>query len=368
MVTAKTWAEQAFRECLNVTEVRKVDYKAQQYNLSDLRHKSLFVKDILCMANAPVGDGYILLGVKSEKGKPRKVCGIDSHQDSSDLEQVVAGVIEEPIHFDYYSLTNEGHTCGLIHIPASKARPHWPKKDFGVLKKHVFYTRRASGNREASFAEIREMFLSAARVSEVVERKVKSSRHLADELADFSLDERKQAMYKMLKNITHKVHLSEYRSVTSSFFDSREQQCALVRSSKRDLVSELAIFMYPWNAKADDIRWARSRAVDYSLRSRASKVAPQLRKRLSESSLIHVAYKRIYTNALQKWPYLNLRYWFANEWSERWGRVIRWEDKSSPRGQIKKAKYEYFLSDVTSQVGLKEKLELLLAWIDNNVK
>lgn len=105
MATAKTWAEQVFREYLNITEVRKVDYKAQQYDLSDLRHKSLFIKDILCMANAPVGDCFIFLGVKSDKGKSRKVCGIDSHQDSSDLEQIVAGVIEEPIHFDYYSLT-----------------------------------------------------------------------------------------------------------------------------------------------------------------------------------------------------------------------------------------------------------------------
>ena len=115
------------------------------------------------------------------------------------------------------------------------------------------------------------------------------------------------------------MNLREYRSITSSFFSRREQQCALVRSSKRNVVSEFAIFMYPWSAKADNVRWTRQKAKNLSVGSKDQKIAPELRKRLSESSLIHIAYKRIYTNALQKWPHLRSGYLFDNEWIERWG-------------------------------------------------
>ena len=138
-------------------EVKKIDFKRDQYSLSNEHLKSEFTKDILCMANAPGEDGYILLGIKSEKGKPKDITGISHHHDSSDLEQLVNSIIEPPIHFEYYPHQYKRAECALIRIPSSSSRPHWPKKDYGVLKRHVFYTRRGSGNRDASMAEIRDM-------------------------------------------------------------------------------------------------------------------------------------------------------------------------------------------------------------------
>ena len=65
-----------FETLLKSNEIRKIDFKRDQYKL-DIEHlKSKLVKDILCIANAPGGDGYIVLGVKAEKGKPRKVTGL----------------------------------------------------------------------------------------------------------------------------------------------------------------------------------------------------------------------------------------------------------------------------------------------------
>ena len=63
--------KQLFAELIKAPELRKVDFKSDQYRLDDQSLKSKFDKDILCMANAAGGDGYALLGVKSEKGKPQ---------------------------------------------------------------------------------------------------------------------------------------------------------------------------------------------------------------------------------------------------------------------------------------------------------
>jgi len=236
----------------------------------------------------------------------------------------------------------------------------------------MFYTRRASANREASFAEIRGMFLSSIRVSEAAQRKVKLSQHIVDELADISLHDRELAMYRMLKSITSEANLREYRSIMSNFLNEREQEFALVRSASKNVIHEFAVFMYPWNTKGDNITSSRLRIRDFLYGSRTMRVAPPLRTRIKQSSLIHVSYKRIYTTSLEKWPYTSIGYWFANEWMEPWGKVIKWEDPvpqidGYKTTYIKKAKYEFFLPNVASKAELKERLEQLLLWVDNNI-
>lgn len=110
-----------FAELIKTTELRKVEFKECQYRLDNDVLKSHFVKDILCMANAPGEDGCILLGVRE---KPREVIGISSHHDSATLAGIVAGVIEEPIHFEYFPITHKAKRCVLLRIPSSPARPH----------------------------------------------------------------------------------------------------------------------------------------------------------------------------------------------------------------------------------------------------
>jgi predicted HTH transcriptional regulator len=123
-----------FADLLASTEIRKVDHKRDQYLLDNENSKSEFIKDIVCIANAPGDDGYILLGVKSDKGKPREVVGISIHYDSSDLEAIVNGVIDPPIQFEYYPLNYKDAECALLHIPKSKAKPHWPKRGLRQIR------------------------------------------------------------------------------------------------------------------------------------------------------------------------------------------------------------------------------------------
>jgi len=283
--------KQLFAELLKATELQKVDFKGEQYCLDDNKRKSLFVKDILCMANTPGDDGYILLGVKSEKGKPCQIVGVSVYHDSSNLEAIVNSIIEEPIQLEYYPLTYKDKECALLHIPLSKARPHWPRKDYGILKKHVFYTRRASGNREASIAEIREMFLATIRISDIAPRKAKLSPHVLDELGDMDLTDRKIAMHKMLKSIAPKIGLQKYRSVYSII--AARHICSLVSSARNNTIRNYAVFMYPWTVKRDDIVATRYNVRSLTAGSRDGTVRPLLRTRLRESTLIHVSYRNI---------------------------------------------------------------------------
>lgn len=353
--------EQKFIELIKTTELRKVDFKRDQYRIDNKFFKSEFIKDILCMANAPGNEGFILLGVESIRGKPSEVTGIFNHHDSSVLEEIVNGVIQDPIQFEYYQIKYEDKDCALIHVPLSKAKPHRPKKDYGVLKEHVIYTRRASGNRQASIQEIRDMCIESIRVSDIAPRKARSSQHIVDELANYSIKEREKYMYKMLRSIAPKIGLLQYRFIFH--VSSSEPTGVLLTSSSSKGIQHLAIIMYPWTAKSDYIRAIRYDIYNIAENAGASKHRPNTRARLLDSSLVHISYKTIYTKALEKnifrlYPRTIRDYRFANERKESWGKIMQWEDYLN---EGRKPKYEYFLDNVSSEAELMERLEKLLS-------
>lgn len=376
--------EHLFDDLLKATEIQEVDYKENQYRLDNEHLKAKFIKAILCMANAPGGDAYILLGVKAEKGKPREVTGVSSHYDSSDLEQIVSSVIEDPIQFDYYQLVYQGRDCGLIHIPPSKSRLHWPKTDYGgnILKRHIFYTRRASGNREASKQEIQQICIETIRLSDIAQRKARVSRYIVDELINMGLDERKSAMYKMLKNVVPKIGSCKYNSIISRSTYSPGQVSVLVSSISDKAAHDYAIFMYPWVVNLREIQSTRNKIIPIAKGSLKTNLTPSLRTRIKDSTLVHISYKNISTRALQSRYYDDPSdsYRFANEWNEQWGRVIKWE-ADIPKVHLeivhdhtqfvtsyqKKARYEFFLPNVSSKDELQDHLEKLLAWADSNI-
>jgi len=363
-------AERKFNELLNSSEVRKTDFKRDQYRLDNKVLKSDFIKDILCIANAPGDDGFILLGVKAAKGKPREVVGISHHHDGSDLEQIVNSVIEEPIQFEYHSVSYKSKECALIHIPRSKAKPHWPKKDFGVLRKHVFYTRRSSGNREASIQEIREMCISTIHISDIAQRKVKTSAHVVDELSNLNLDERETAMHRMLKIIAPKIGLARHRHIFNPI--SSRHWCTMVSSKGKKIELNYAVFMYPWTAGGHDIKVSRYNAANVKISTGGKRTWKSTRDRLNQSTLIHIAYKGISTKSLESKAFDSRGYWFANEWKLDWGRVMKWEE-TIPKYMGNKAvyedtnKFEFFLPDVASKGELQERLSKLLSWVDQNL-
>lgn len=352
---------EVFETLLHTNEIRKTDFKSDQYRLDIDYLKSKFAKDILCIANAPGSDGYIVLGVKAEKGRPREVTGISFHHDGADLAGIVNGVVEVPIQFEYHPITYKGKECAIIHIPSSIGRPHWPKKDFGILKKHVFYTRRASGNSEASIPEIRQMCIDTIRIIDITKQKAKVSHHMVDELAILSMNERKSKMYGMLKSITPKIGLRNYRSMVSPYFlRNKEVEFVLVGSYSDKAKREYSIFMYPWSVKMQDVIWSRNKIGNFVSPHRTNKLSRKEKDRLKISTLIHVAYKNIYTSALEN--HYHTLFTFANEIKESWGKVMKWEDYFGA-----KEKYEFFMPNVSSKEELKDRLEELLEWIRKNL-
>ena len=350
-----------FEALLESGEIRKTDFKRDQYRLDNEQLKSKFVKDILCMANAPGDDGYIVLGVKSEKGKPGEVIGISSHHDSADLAGIVNGVVEAPIQFEYHTIKHKGMECAIIHIPNSIGRPHWSKKDFGILRKHVFYTRRASGNAEASIEEIRQMCMQTMRLSDIAEKKAKMGHPVADELATLNVEERRSKMYKMLKSSSRQIGLSDYRSMVYRYYKTEKTEGALVGKYRDKAKHEFVIFMHPWSVNMQNIDVARRKLDDFINVPHASRLRRQEKERLKVSRLIHVAYKSISTSAIEHRYYDS--HIFANEIKETWGKVIKWQQYYK-----KTEKYEFFMANVSSREELKERLMQLIEWAERNIK
>jgi len=314
------------------------------------------------MANAPGDDGYIVLGVKSEKGKPREVVGISGHHDSADLAAIVNGVIEEPVQFEYYPVAYKGIECAIIHIPRSVGRPHWSKKDFGMLRKRVFYTRRASGNTEASIEEIRQMCLETIRLSDVAKRKAKKSGHVADELAKLDLEERKSRMYEMLQSISSEIGLSNYRLMVYKRDGKEEKIGALVGRYSDKGKREFVVFMHPWSVKMRDISATRRRLMHFINLRNATRRALKEVERLKVSTLVHVAYKNISTSGQERRT-VDGAHTFANEIEEDWGRIIKWQHL-----RVEMSRYEFFIPNVSSREELKERLMESVEWGEKNIK
>jgi len=259
--------------------------------------------------------------------------------------------------------------CAIIHIPNSIGRPHWSKKDFGILKRHVFYTRRASGNTEASIEEIRQMCIQTIRLSDAVRQKAKVSSHVIDELATLNMDERKSRMYKMLKSISPKIGLRNYRSIVYRGFPETETRGALIGSYSDKEKHEFVIFMYPWSVKMQDITWSRQRVQSILSSQPTIRLRSKEKERLKVSTLIHIAYKNIYTSALEN-RYYGSRV-FANEIKESWGKVIIWKEYVGGKWKEhaeEKEKHEFFMPNLSSEEELRERLMQLIEWAKKNIK
>ena len=138
-------------------------------------------------------------------------------------------------------------------------------------------------------------------------------------------------------------------------------QFALVGNYNDKAKREYSIFMYPWSVKMQNITWSRNIIQLFISPHRTNKLRGQEKERLKISTLIHVAYKNIYTSALENWYYDECK--FANEMKESWGKVIKWEKYLKA-----KEKYEFFIPNVSSKEELKDRLEKLLGWVEKNVE
>ena len=126
-------------------EGRKLDFKECLYRLDNDDLRSKFVKDLVCMANAEGAEtGYIVLGVDECDDGRKALKSLSNHHKEADLQQLIENQVEPHLVFEYHPVLYEGVSLAVIVIPESDRKPHRPKKDFGILKGGIIYTRHGS--------------------------------------------------------------------------------------------------------------------------------------------------------------------------------------------------------------------------------
>ena len=136
-----------------------LDFKADQYHLSNADGQSKFIKDILAMANTPrPGPAYIVLGVREESGRATEVPGVTYHPDEATLGTIVSGRVSPSPRFSYRQIPYRGVELGLIEILVEQPDVLVPRMDLGVLRKNAVYIRRNTSNVEADSEDLRRLF------------------------------------------------------------------------------------------------------------------------------------------------------------------------------------------------------------------
>ena len=140
---------------LELPEGETIDFKASSYDLSDMRKKRDFAKDLASLANTPrEGDAHIVLGVKKRRDGSFEIFGIEKETDDADLQSVASSLLEPTPRFVYHAIPHGDVVLGLITIPADLESPVAPKKteDPGFVKGTIYF-RRGSQNDAASMQE-----------------------------------------------------------------------------------------------------------------------------------------------------------------------------------------------------------------------
>ena len=132
-------------------ESDELDFKSEEYNLTNNHGRSRFIKDILALANTPRSNpAHILLGVLEQSGKVVGTPGVTGHPDEAELGRIVAGRVRPTPNFSYRQIEYDGREFGLIEIPVEQPGIILPRADFEVLRINTVYVRRNTENKEVA--------------------------------------------------------------------------------------------------------------------------------------------------------------------------------------------------------------------------
>ncbi|MEN6623591.1 MAG: ATP-binding protein [Smithella sp.] len=151
-----------FEKLIDNHEGWTIDYKSQQYDLSNDGKKACFIKDIISMANTVREcTSYIIIGVQADVDGKKDLIGVSEHHDDGAIFQTIIKDKVFPVpKFVYYPFEYKGLSFGVFEIPVVKGiGPCQPVKDYGgVLKRHEIYYRQGSSNEPASYPEVLRIF------------------------------------------------------------------------------------------------------------------------------------------------------------------------------------------------------------------
>lgn len=152
-------------ELLNEDESAALDFKRNQYPLSNDDQKGELIKDVLAMANAfRRATAFILIGVDDVKGGRSIVVGVTEHLKDADLQQLINSKTNRAVTFAYLAYPFEGKQVGILEI-GPQARPIFLRKSFGKLDASAVYLRHGSSTAVADADDVARMAIADAGVA-----------------------------------------------------------------------------------------------------------------------------------------------------------------------------------------------------------
>ena len=163
-------------------EGETLDFKANNYDLSDKGNKRSFAKDLASLANTPRdGDAYLVLGVAEQGDGSYKPLGINKPVDDADLQSVAESLLTPCPRFQHQVIRYGAVQLELITVPIGWS-PVVPKKtDGGGFVEGTIYFRRGSQNAVALIEDRRRIwawFLGQISLAEFNEKTTFSRKNL----------------------------------------------------------------------------------------------------------------------------------------------------------------------------------------------
>ena len=147
------------RKLLSRDEDIDLDFK-DKIDIDSKRGKRRFQKVMLALANSPIKNAYLVLGVR-EKNKEKVVVGLQEGIDEERIQNIVKAYCSPPIPFWFRIFNYEEKDVGVIGIYGTR-RPYRPRKSADIDSSNedwedIVFIRHGSTTAVATTDEIMEM-------------------------------------------------------------------------------------------------------------------------------------------------------------------------------------------------------------------
>lgn len=204
------------------SEDHTIEYKERIPGNADGEKVPWLLKPVCSFANSEGGD--LILGIRSEQGRPVELVGVDLGADDidgvllrldqalrSNIEPMVGGVRIRPV------AVADGRFVIVVRVPKSWVAPHRLKNN------RMFYARGAAGSFELDVPQLRRAFL----LSDGIQKGIEGFR--ADRVAKIIADDTPVPIKPGLKLVVHVLPLTSFtsgRTVPAELFSDRPHDMA----------------------------------------------------------------------------------------------------------------------------------------------
>jgi hypothetical protein len=172
--------QERFEKLLVEDESNYLEFK-EELDLQSNSSKAKFLREVLSLANTPIRNGYVIIGVED---KTKALVGLKKNITEEQVQQVISEWCRPPIKCTYQNIEYKNKTFGVVEV--NPLRPPYtlkkrtgyeepsdnPKKPNKVnLRENQAFIRRGSIIEEATIDELLEMFQAdTVDMSDVVTR------------------------------------------------------------------------------------------------------------------------------------------------------------------------------------------------------